>query len=230
MPFPRKEPEIDTILQTWALKAPNYKTQYNLTNEQLAQMSDDSIVYTHTRFVRQIFDDEDAEFSAWKKNMFLGDPKGTAAAFPTITIPPLPATANPPKPGIVARNTELYNYFKNHPNRTPESLADLGITDTPGQSVSPDDLKMVGAAKALIDDTVELSFKKQGQQNVAVRWQMRRGGGDWGNQQDATTSPLIDETASVGGNPEKREYRGIYLKGNKPFGQYSDIITVFTTP
>ena len=228
MPIPRTEPEIDILLQTWALKAANYKAQYNLTNEQLAQISDDSIVYTHTRLARQIFDDEEAEFSAWKKNMFSGDPKGVAAAFPIVTIPALPATANPPKPGIVARNTELYNFFKNHPNRTTESLADLGITDTPSESVSPDDLKPKGSVKAQPDDKVEITFNKQGQK--ACRWQMRRGGGDWGNQQDATTSPLIDETASTGGNPEKREYRGIYLKDNKPFGQYSDILTVFTTP
>jgi hypothetical protein len=226
--FPRTEAEIDALLQTWKLKAEDHKTTYGLTAAQLAQISDDSIVYTHSRLARQVFDDEDAELSAWKKNAFTGDPKGTAAPFPSVTIPPLPATANPPKQGIVPRNTELYNYFKNHPNRTAESLADLGITETAAAPISPDDLKPQCAAKALADDKVELSFKKQGQQ--AVRWQMRRGGGDFGSDKDGTTSPLIDETPSTGGNPEKREYRAIYLKNNKPIGQYSDIMTVFTMP
>jgi hypothetical protein len=228
MPFPITEPEVDTILQTWKLKAPAHKATYGLTSEQIDQISDDSIVYTHTRLVRQIFDDEEAEFSAWKKNMFAGDPKGTAAPFPTVTIPPMPDTANPPKPGIVARNKELYNFFKNHPNRTAESLADLGITSTPSQSISPDDLKPKGSLKALPDDKVEITFNKQGQK--ACRWQMRRGGGDWGSVGDPNTSPFIDETASTDGKPEKREYRGIYLKDNKPYGQYSDILTVVTTP
>jgi len=35
---------------------------------------------------------------------------------------------------------------------------------------------------------------------------------------------------TAGGNPEKREYRAIYLIKNQPVGQYSDIITVYTTP
>lgn len=228
MPFPKNEAEVNILLQTWALKAPAHKTIYNLTDEQLDQISDDSIVYGHTLLVRQVLEDEKAEFSAWKKNMFEGNPKDKAAPFPTVTIPALPATANPPKPGIEARNTEIYNYLKNHPNRTAESLADLGITSAAKLEVSPDDLKPKIGAKALPDDKVELSFNKQGQK--AIRWQMRRGGGDWGSQQDANESPLIDETASIDGKPEKREYRAIYLKGNKPFGQYSDILTVFTTP
>lgn len=109
MPFPKNETEIEILLQTWALKAPDHKTTYNLSKEQIEQIGDDSIVYTHTRLARQIFEDEKAELTAWKTNMFLGDPKGSAAPFPTLTIPALPATANPPKPGIVARNTELYN-------------------------------------------------------------------------------------------------------------------------
>src|SRR5205085_9302172 len=133
-----------------------------------------------------------------------------------------------PKPGIEARNKEIYNYFKNHPNRTAESLDDMGITDAAKLEISPDELKPKGGAKALTDDRVELSFNKQGQK--AIRWQLRRNGSDWGNPQDANQSPLIDETPSIDGKPEKREYRAIYLKGNKPFGQYSDILTVFTTP
>lgn len=59
---------------------------------------------------------------------------------------------------------------------------------------------------------------------------MRLPGGEWTNAGDPSTSPYIDETRSTGGNPEKREYRAIYLRDNKPFGRYSDIVTVITTP
>jgi hypothetical protein len=105
----------------------------------------------------------------------------------------------------------------------------MGIVDTPAAQISPNDLKGSGSAKALINDRVELSFVKQRQQ--AVRWQMRRGDVlDWGFDRDGVTSPLIDPTASIDGKPEKREYRCIILKNNEPIGQYSDIITVITTP
>jgi hypothetical protein len=35
---------------------------------------------------------------------------------------------------------------------------------------------------------------------------------------------------SPDGKPEKRRYRAVYLAKNKPVGQYSDIVTIVTTP
>jgi hypothetical protein len=228
MPFPKSQVAINALLQIWLLKIDIWATLYGLGSEVVKQVKTDAVIYSHLISAGNQLDTETDEFYTYKKNMTTGNPLGTASAYPVVTLLPIPALEGTPKPGIVARNTELYNFFKNHPNRTPESLADLGITGTPSQSISPDDLKPKGSLKALPDDKVEITFNKQGQK--ACRWQMRRGGGDWGNVGDPNTSPFIDETASTGGNPEKREYRGIYLKDNKPYGQYSDILTVVTTP
>jgi hypothetical protein len=228
MPFPKTQVAINALLQIWFIKIGDWATLYGLSSETVKQVKTDAVIYNHLILAGNQFKSETDEFFAYKKQMTEGNPLGTASAYPVVTLLPLPAFEGTPKPGIEARNTELYNFLKKHPNRTAESLADLGITDASKESISPDVLKALGGAKALPDDKVELSFKKQGQK--AVRWQMRRGGGDWGNQLDATESPLIDETPSVDGKPEKREYRAIYLKGNKPFGQYSDIFTVVTTP
>jgi hypothetical protein len=228
MAFPITQAAINALLQIWLVKIDAWATLYGLSGDTVKQVKTDAVVYNHLISAGNQLEADKDEFYAYKKNMTEGDPKGTASAYPTIELLPLPTTDGTPKPGIVARNTELYNFLKSHPNRTAESLADLGITDAPAAPISPDDLKPTLKGKALPDDKVELGFNKQGQ--AAVRTQMRRGGGDWGNEKDGTNSPLIDETPSEGGKPEKREYRAIYLKGNKPFGQYSDIITVFTTP
>lgn len=228
MAFPNSEEEVDALLQIWALKAPSHQAQFGLSAAQITQISDDSIVYSHLRLCRQIIDDESSEFSAYKTDLMEGDPNGTASPYPTILIPDLPDTLNPPKPGIEKRNTALYNYFKNHPSRTDEALADMGILDAPLAAISLADLKPVIGGTSQPDDKVAVTFKKQGQ--TAVRLFRRRNGGDWETTGDPTVSPYIDQTASVGGNPEKREYRAICLKANVPVGQYSDIVTVYTTP
>lgn len=228
MPFPNTQVAINALLQIWLIKIDIWATLYGLSAATVKQIKTDAVVYNHLLAAGNQLTVDTDEFYAYKKNMNEGNPLGTASAYPTVVLLPLPALEGEPKPGIEIRCQEIYNFLKKHPNRTPESLADLGITEPVKTPVSPDLLKVIGGAKAMPDDKVELSFKKQGQQ--AVRWQMRRNGGDWGNEKDGITSPLIDETPSIDGKPEKREYRGIHLKDNKPFGQYSDILTVYTTP
>jgi len=89
-------------------------------------------------------------------------------------------------------------------------------------------LKPALKPQALIDDVVEIAFNKQGQ--TAIRFQRETGDDKWTNVGDATSSPFVDETPSPDGKPEKRRYRAVYLAKNQPVGQYSDIVTVVTTP
>lgn len=228
MAFPKKDAEVDTILQIWSERLEARAAQFGLTPEMIRQVKTDSIVHHHNIVCASLLEQDRAEFYAYKENSANGDPKGTSAPFPTLSLPDLPATDAPPKPGIIPRNTELYNFLKNHPNRTDEALADLGITTAPAAPISPDSLKPTISGKALADDRVELTFNKQNQ--PAVRFQMRRGGNDWVTVGDPTSSPFKDATPSLDGKPEKREYRAIYISKNEPVGQYSDIITVYTSP
>lgn len=228
MAFPKNEADVNALLQIWSVKLTDHQSRYGLTGDQIKQVEDDAAMYSHLILVRNFFEEEKTEFSTYKKNMMEGDPKGTAADYPTISLPAMPSLQLPPKPGIEKRNSELYNYLKNHPNRTAESLAELGIGNTPSAPISPESLKPKLSGEELVDDKVEISFNKQGM--AACRIQRRRGGGDWEIVGDPTNSPFVDDTPSVGGNPEKREYRGIYLEKNQPVGQYSDIITVYTKP
>lgn len=207
---------------------PNHQTRYTLTAAQLAQILDDSTLYNHLLKARMLLDEDVREFSTYKKNMMEGDPNAAAGDYPSIELLSLPTLTNPPKPGIVGRNKEIYNYLKSHPNRTDESLADLGIGESGDDSISPADLKPALKIQARIDDVVEIAFNKQGQ--IAVRIQRETGDDKWTNIGDATTSPLVDETPSPNGKPEKRRYRAVYLAKNQPVGQYSAIETIVTTP
>lgn len=228
MAFPKREADIAAILYIWKERISNYEAQYNLTEDMIKQIESDEIVFSHLLLCVSLLTQDTAEFYAYKENSTNGDPKGTSATFPTVNVPALPTLPVPAKPGIVKRNTDIYNYLKNHPNRSNESLADLGITTTPPTPISPENLKPTISGRAITNDRIELTFDKQRQS--AVRFQMRRGNESWVNVGDPTSSPYIDATPSVDGNPEKREYRSIYLIKNDTVGQYSDIITVYTTP
>jgi hypothetical protein len=177
--------------------------------------------------ILQIDSDKD-ELMAYRDNIDNGNPKRTAADYPEVVIKPLPAFNIGIKPGINIRNSELYNFLKAHPSRTNESLADLGIVTTTPPKIANADLRPGLKISARINDCTEIQFSKQGQ--TAIRIQMRRGRADWTNVGDPTSSPFIDGTISVGNNPEKREYRGVFLLKNETIGQFSDIVSVVTTP
>jgi hypothetical protein len=229
MPFPKLQGAINDLLQVWSNKLSNHQTLFGLTQAQIDQQKDDATIFNHLLAARNNLDEDVGEFSAYFKNVTAGDKKGLASAYPTVELLALPTLKNDEiKTGIVPRNEELYNFLKRHPNRTEEALADLGISGAPSSSISPDNLTPSIKGKALINDAVELTYNRQGQK--ACRFEMRRNGGDWIKIGDPTEAAFIDETPSVNGQPEKREYRGVYLKGNKPFGQYSQILTIYTTP
>jgi hypothetical protein len=228
MAFPTKQAEINALLQIWLIKLPNWASLYGLSNETVKQAQDDAVMFNHLIDVLLQLESDRDELKAYRDNIFSGNPKGTAADYPTVGISPLPALNIGVKPGIISRNREFYNFLKGHPNRTNESLADLGIITVTPPKVVTADLRPGLKVTAKINDRIEVSFSKQGQ--TAIRLQMRRGTADWISLGDPTSSPFTDNTASTGGNPEKREYRGVYMLKNEIVGQYSDIVTIVTTP
>jgi hypothetical protein len=228
MAFPKTEAKINDLLQLWHERMPDHQTRYTLTAAQLAQILDDALVYEHLMKARMMLDEDVKEFSAYKKNIMEGDPNVEAGDYPKIELPSMPTLTNPPKAGIEKRNQELYNFLKAHPNRTAESLADLGISESDGDAISPEDLKPALKPKARIDDKIEIAFNKQGQS--AIRIQRETAADKWTNVGEPTSSPFVDETPSPDGKPEKRRYRAVYLAKNQPVGQYSDIVTIVTTP
>jgi hypothetical protein len=228
MPFPSTQAETNALLQIWFVKLPNWATLYGLSNETVKQVQDDAVMYKHLIDAILQLDSDKDELMAYRDNIVNGNPKATAADYPEVVIKPLPAFNIGIKPGINIRNRELYNFLKAHPNRTTESLADLGIVTATPPKIANADLRPSLKISAKINDRTEISFGKQGQ--TAIRLQMRRGTTDWTTVGDPTSSPFIDNTASTANNPEKREYRGVYLLKNETIGQFSDIVTVVTTP
>ena len=158
MPFPSTQAETNALLQIWLVKLPNWATLYGLSNETVKQVQDDAVMYKHLIDAILQLDSDKDELMAYRDNIVNGNPKATAADYPEVVIKPLPAFNIVIKPGINIRNRELYNFLKAHPNRTTESLADLGIVTTTPPKIATADLRPSLKISAKINDRTEISF------------------------------------------------------------------------
>jgi hypothetical protein len=111
MPFPNTQAEINALLQIWLIKLPNWATLYGLSSDTVKQVQDDAIMYKHILDITIQLESDRQELSAYRENIFNGNPQSIAAAYPMVEISPLPALAVGVKPGITARNNEIYNFF-----------------------------------------------------------------------------------------------------------------------
>ncbi len=83
---------------------------------------------------------------------------------------------------------------------------------------------------ALPRGKVSIAFSKQGQDAMRGEFKRKKDtewllAGIW-----TTSAGIHDEPSVPPGDPESRQYRGILLNKNEPFGNYSTIYTIVTTP
>jgi hypothetical protein len=156
----------------------------------------------------------------------IGAPGGDPPAAPVTGA--APATV---APGIVPRLRQWIQRIKAAPNYTEAVGQDLDIIgvekDAPGGDPKA---KPTGKATALPDSQVRIEFNKRGHDGVVVEGR-RAGEPGWMPLGIDLYSPFIDTRPPVeSGKPEAREYRMRYLLRDEPTGEWSDILSVTTTP
>jgi hypothetical protein len=84
--------------------------------------------------------------------------------------------------------------------------------------------------KALANSIIEIGFVKG--ESDGIELELQRGSDtSWTRIGKFIKTPAEDDTPTIAPNtPEVRRYRGRFLEGNKPVGQFSDIVSVVTTP
>ena len=160
------------------------------------------------------------------KNVLRDGPIGTVQPNPpTIPSVPVPATIVPP--GILPRMRALVQRIKAQPAYTDTIGNDLGIVGTdsavtrtkPGVDVTPEP-----------GSVVRIDWIKAGYDGVLVESQR----GDevvWTSLGVDMQSPYTDSRNPLHpGAPEVRRYRLRYVQGDEPTGDYTDVVTVTTTP
>jgi hypothetical protein len=164
------------------------------------------------------------------KNLIKDGPLGTQGGDPPAapSLGTAPATV---APGVVPRLRQLIKRIKSAPNYTQSIGQDLDITGAEGNA--PGDVeKAKPAAKgfALPGSQVRIEFKKSGFDGVFIECR-RKGETDWTKLGIDLFSPFIDARPPLeAGVPEVREYRLRFLLRDEAVGEWSDIISVITTP
>ena len=161
------------------------------------------------------------------KNTLRDGPIGTVMP----GMPPAPSLSPPDlvTPGIVPRLRALVQRIKAQPQYTETIGNNLGIIAAAAPpSATPS--KPTATAAAEPGSAVRIDWVKAGFDGVLVEGQ-RASEALWTALGTDLQSPYNDTRAPLQpGVPEVRRYRLRYVKGDVPTGDYTDTITVTTTP
>ena len=162
------------------------------------------------------------------KNVLRDGPLGTVQ--PTLpTIPPLPVPATVVAPGIIPRLRNMVQRLKTHAGYTESIGNDLGIIATAPSAPAPGS-KPTANLTAEPGSAVRIDWVKGGFDRVLVESQ-RGGEAVWTSLGTDSRSPYTDTRDPLQpGVPEVRRYRLRYVKDDLPAGDYSNTMTVTTTP
>lgn len=224
-PLPTSEGDREVYIENLFAKVPPEQLTLGLSAGDMVRLEAAAANFDYIRSVAaQVTDTKDAFFD-WKNSMFNGPLDGTfnPPVFPVVVLPELGA------PGIIPWIRQLVQRIKNSPNYTQQMGEDFGFITSDPASIVPADIVPTITLKALTFGRVEIKFSKQGLDGIRIDWRPK-GEQDWQLADKYTSSPAIHEAPSPEGKPEAREYRGILLKKNEAVSQFSDIVSVTTTP
>lgn len=160
------------------------------------------------------------------KNGPIGSTGGEIPVAPPLKTPPATVA-----PGIIPRLQQLIRRIKAAPNYTEAIGQSLDIIDGAGNA--PDDetsAKPSPKATAMPDSEVRIEFNKGNFDGVLIEGR-RQGEIEWTKLGVDNFSPYTDSRPPLApGKAEVREYRVRYLRRDEAIGEWSDIISVSTTP
>lgn len=228
MAIPRTEPELVVWFNNFSTNLPLHSAALGLTSDTVDDVARDAAVLQYlVGDLVPAFQSALQSRTAYK-NLLKDGPVGT----PPPAVPPPPAVGAHPEvvlPGILTRLRQLVARIKASPAYNETIGRSLGIVgDEPAGPAGP--AKPTAKASAQPGGDVKIEFSKAGFDGVVVEG--RRGGEQaWSRLGTDNFSPYLDTRPSLeAGKPEVREYRLRFLERDEAVGEWSDIISVSTTP
>ncbi len=214
----------NAMFTNFLAKIDGYQATLSLTDEELGKLrticNSYTLIYDKTEQIRATNQD----LTSWQDAMFSGKPRGSAApASPVFTTITLPSDAFI---GILDEFRELVGFIKNNPAYTENIGIDLmivaGDEDPDWLADAHPELKL--ATKN--DTQVEVNFIKGDASSVEIQYRTV-GMQTWNFADKSTTSPVVvSPQFPTPGQPEKFEYRGVYLVKNERVGNWSPIYSI----
>lgn len=209
----------------FAPKLPYYAPKYNLTPEEVQDMSNSAAYFdAFVKYRAQVkaYDGSLTEHRDW-----ISDGVSNGSPQQLLQPPPMMLPEAPP-PGIFKRVRALVARIKNHINYTEADGRDLGII---GSEVSGADLTSIKpefTIRLVAGGHPEIVWTRQGM--TAVEIQKRVGDEPWRMLALDTVPNYIDkESLPPSGQSMVWQYRIIYHFKDERVGQWSDVVSITVT-
>ena len=163
--------------------------------------------------------------------MLFGEKGAPAPDYPLFEVPAQPAAPVQMAGGIIKRTKSFVRRLRESVRYNEAVGADFRVLLPKPNAVLLTEAKPALKPQVRADSQVAAVFTKNGFDGIELEMQKGNDANIWTSLGRFYESPAEDAippgTSSV---PEVRRYRARYLKGNKPVGVYSDIVSVITTP
>lgn len=230
MSIPRTEPELVIWFKNFSNSFAKHAVALGFTAADAAAVHSDAAMleYLISDLIPAHKQGLDARYSY--KNLIKDGPAGKDGGDPplAVTVATAPTTV---APGVMPRLRNLVNRIRLAPGYTEDIGKDLGIADE-GSPSAPDGSTAKPTVKAIAETGghVRIAFSKGGFEGVWIEGR-RKGETDWAFLGIDLHSPYTDTRPPAQANtPEVREYRLRYYDNDQPTGDWSDIVSVVTTP
>ena len=221
-----KEPELVIWYNNFQLKFAAYALTTGFIAADVTAVQNDYAMLSYIVNLATVYREESKERVQYK-DTFLDGPLGTVTPA-SPTVPTIAPPAAIPPPGILPRLRAIVQRIKSHPNYTAAMGQDMGIiapVSIPTGTPKPD-----ATAEAQPGSQILLKWVKGAYDGVQIESQ-RAAETTWTLIGMDTSSPYLDARPPlVAGQPEIRRYRLRYFLNDAPTGDYSNIITLTTTP
>lgn len=231
--LPDDEPGLDEWFQNWKAKMTESGSAHGFSTGEVKQAQDDADMARNVIAGSATVETNRREFIRFKRLMLYGSRNAPTPAYPALNTPVTPPLNGELMAGIVERTRSFVRRLKESPNYNEAVGADFRVLPVEGEGgISEDEAKPVLKARAMAQSKVDIDFTRGDFDGVEVERQRGDNINEWQSTGRFYKSPAEDDAPPAGGAnaPETRRYRARYLKGNKPVGVYSDIVTVVTQP
>ncbi len=228
--IPTNETDIDAWFLNFNNKMIASGADHGFSSDEIHRVSDDYSVLHSLVQGSETMRVNSSEYTAYKKIILYGGANDLAPGFPILNVPVIPPFATSIAAGIIKRVRAMVARLKASPNYNEAVGQDFQVIGTSQALFSLDTAKPLLKIKPLPNSLVEIGFVKG--ESDGLELELQRGiETTWTRVGKFIKTLGEDDTPLITANtPEVRRYRGRFPQGNKPIGNFSDIVSIVTTP
>ena len=231
--LPKDEPGLADWFDNWAAKMDDHGAEHGFSAAEILQAKDDAMVVRNIVSGGQAIRAYRLEYVNFKHLMLFGERDAPTPDYPLLDLPAQPAAPVQMAGGVIKRTKSFVRRLRESARYNEAVAADFRVLLPKPNAIVVTEAKPVVKPQVRGDSLVAAVFTKNGFDGIELEVQKGNDARNWTSLGRFYESPAEDTMPSGGSAsamPEVWHYRARYLKGNKPVGVYSDIVSVITMP